>query len=78
MWLIMRGAMTTRIRRLHRTYYLPSMTAIATAIYENDGDYPPDTPLRDQLAGRNVSLEHILTRWSEAPRPTGSTASCMT
>ena len=51
MWLIMRGAMTTRIRRLHRTYYLPSMTAIATAIYENDGDYPPDTPLRDQLAG---------------------------
>ena len=31
MWLIMRGALTEKIRRLHRTYYLPSMTAIATA-----------------------------------------------
>ena len=52
MWLIMRGAMTARIRRLHRTYYLPSMTAIATAIYENDGEYPPIAPFRDlQLAG---------------------------
>lgn len=52
MWLIMRGALTDRIRRLHRTYYLPSMTAIATAIYENDGDYPPSAPFRDlQLEG---------------------------
>jgi gallate dioxygenase len=33
MWLIMRGALTERIRRLHRSYYLPSMAAIATAIY---------------------------------------------
>jgi gallate dioxygenase len=52
MWLIMRGAMTDRIRRLHRTYYLPSMTAIATAIYENDGEYPPIAAFRDlQLEG---------------------------
>ena len=51
MWLIMRGAMTERIRRLHRTYYLPSMTAIATAIYENDGEYAPVAPFRDQLEG---------------------------
>ncbi len=52
MWLIMRGAMTDRIRRLHRTYYLPSMTAIATAIYENDGEYPPIAPFHDlQLEG---------------------------
>jgi gallate dioxygenase len=52
MWLIMRGAMTARIRRLHRTYYLPSMTAIATAIYENDGEYSPVPPFRDlQLEG---------------------------
>jgi len=35
MWLVVRGAMTPRIRRLHRTYYLPSMTGIATAIYED-------------------------------------------
>ena len=35
MWLVVRGAMTPRIRLLHRTYYLPSMTGIATAIYED-------------------------------------------
>jgi gallate dioxygenase len=52
MWLIMRGALTDRIRRLHRTYYLPSMTAIVTAIYENDGEYSPTAPFRDlQLEG---------------------------
>jgi len=36
MWLIMRGALSARIRRVHQSYYLPSMTAIATAIYENE------------------------------------------
>jgi gallate dioxygenase len=52
MWLIMRGALTDRIRRVHRTYYLPSMTAIATAIYENDEEYPDIAPAHDvQLDG---------------------------
>ncbi len=41
MWLVMRGAMTPRIKRLHRSYYLPSMAGIATAIYE-DVDATPD------------------------------------
>jgi gallate dioxygenase len=36
MWLIMRGALSPKIRKLHQSYYLPSMTGIATAIYEND------------------------------------------
>jgi gallate dioxygenase len=36
MWLVMRGAMSARIKRLHRDYYLPSMTGIATAVYENE------------------------------------------
>jgi gallate dioxygenase len=35
MWLVMRGALSAQVRRLHRSYYLPSMTGIATAIYEN-------------------------------------------
>jgi gallate dioxygenase len=35
MWLIMRGAMARRLDCLHRTYYLPSMAGIATAIYED-------------------------------------------
>ena len=38
MWLVMRGAMAPRLKRLHRTYYLPSMAGIATAIYENETD----------------------------------------
>ncbi len=44
MWLVMRGAMTPKVRCLHRSYYLPSMTGIATAIYE-DVD-----PVRDEEA----------------------------
>ncbi len=36
MWLIMRGAMSSHIKCLHKDYYLPSMTGIAVALYEND------------------------------------------
>jgi gallate dioxygenase len=36
MWLVMRGALSSRIRKLHQSYYLPSMTGIATAIYEDE------------------------------------------
>jgi gallate dioxygenase len=35
MWLVMRGAMSSNVRKTHQSYYLPSMTGIATAIYEN-------------------------------------------
>jgi len=35
MWLAMRGALSAQVHNPHRTYYLPSMTGIATAIYEN-------------------------------------------
>jgi len=41
MWLIMRGALSANIKSLHRSYYLPSMTGIATAIYENEAIEPP-------------------------------------
>lgn len=34
MWLVMRGALASQVTCLHRDYYLPSMTGIATAIYE--------------------------------------------
>ena len=40
MWLIMRGALSATIKCLHRSYYLPSMTGIATAIYENEAIAP--------------------------------------
>lgn len=45
MWLIMRGALSAKVRKLHQTYYLPSMTAIATVIYEDDStEAPAETP----------------------------------
>src|SRR5262249_37518919 len=48
MWLVMRGAMAPRVKCLHRTYYLPSMAGIATAIYEDDG------PATDRAAGEKT------------------------
>jgi gallate dioxygenase len=34
MWLVMRGALPAKVECRHRSYYLPSMAGIATAIYE--------------------------------------------
>jgi gallate dioxygenase len=52
MWLVMRGAMSAHIRRLHRTYYLPSMTGIATAIYEDvDATFDPAANARAREHG---------------------------
>jgi gallate dioxygenase len=57
MWLVMRGALSASIRKVHQSYYLPSMTGIATAVYENEAA-PPITPdaaylahIHHQLAG---------------------------
>lgn len=58
MWLVMRGALAAQVSCLHRSYYLPSMTGIATAIYEpEESGLPPATVQRHrqrmaaQLAG---------------------------
>jgi gallate dioxygenase len=40
MWLIMRGALSAKVKKLHQAYYLPSMTPIATLIYENASSEP--------------------------------------
>jgi len=36
MWLIMRGALAPKVKKVHSAYYLPSMTPIVTLIYEDD------------------------------------------
>ena len=36
MWLVMRGALSSNVKKIHQSYYLPSMTALATALYENE------------------------------------------
>jgi gallate dioxygenase len=38
MWLIMRGALTPKVRKVHQSYCLPSMTATATVIYEDTAE----------------------------------------
>lgn len=50
MWLIMRGALTSHVKKIHQSYYLPSMTAIATVIYENDADDSAGESLTDYRA----------------------------
>jgi gallate dioxygenase len=50
MWLIMRGALSKQVRKLHQAYYLPSMTPIATVIYENDSNDPVDESVADYRA----------------------------
>jgi gallate dioxygenase len=65
MWLVMRGALSAQVKKVHQSYYLPSMTGIATAVYEN-------------LAGEPVAGEvarhraHMATQLAGAERLTGT------
>jgi len=42
MWLLMRGALSPQVKKLHQTYYLPSMTPIASLVFEDLGDKPEE------------------------------------
>jgi len=46
MWLIMRGALSANVKKIHQSYYLPSMTALATAVYENQAKEPTEEAKR--------------------------------
>jgi len=61
MWLIMRGAMAPKIKKLHQSYYLPSMTALATAIYEDDGPATSTDPkkFREHMQHELVGAEKL-------------------
>ena len=63
MWLVMRGALSANVKCLHRTYYLPSMTGIATAIYENDAVEPMTDVQTEYLRhiGRQLAGAEALT-----------------
>jgi gallate dioxygenase len=41
MWLIMRGALSATVRKVHSSYYLPSMTGIGTLVLENESAEVP-------------------------------------
>jgi gallate dioxygenase len=50
MWLIMRGALSATVRKVHQSYYLPSMTGLATAIYENQAEAPSERERQEHRA----------------------------
>jgi gallate dioxygenase len=49
MWLIMRGALSANVKKVHESYYLPTMTGLATAIYENESIQPMTETTKDYL-----------------------------
>jgi gallate dioxygenase len=55
MWLTMRGALPANVTCRHRSYYLPSMTGIATAVYEVPDDAPDTAGVERQR--RHVARE---------------------
>ena len=59
MWLIVRGALSASVKRVHSSYYLPSMTAIATAIYENQGEPIPASLAEETRAKAGHQLAGI-------------------
>lgn len=52
MWLIMRGALSTQVKRVHKATYAPSMTNIATLVFEDLGGEP-------DVASVEVHRKHI-------------------
>ena len=62
MWLIMRGALSARVRKLHSTYYLPSMTPIVTVIYEDDAPAAgaqSEADFRERIARELAGIEKL-------------------
>jgi gallate dioxygenase len=59
MWLIMRGALSKEVETTHQTYYLPSMTPIASMILEERSDESSDESNTDYLKRINHELDGI-------------------
>jgi gallate dioxygenase len=60
MWLIMRGALSANVKKVHSSFYLPSMTGIGTLVLENESVNVPGAvnerhraKMGEQLAGAN-------------------------
>lgn len=63
MWLLMRGALSEQVEKLHQSYFLPSMTAIATMLFKDLGDATPppesDEALRTRATRELAGVEEI-------------------
>jgi gallate dioxygenase len=61
-WLIMRGALSANVNVLHKDYYLPSMTGIATLLLENQSREVPVDVLqrhRDHINHQMAGVEKL-------------------
>ncbi|MES3022858.1 MAG: gallate dioxygenase [Pseudomonadota bacterium] len=59
MWLIMRGALSANVRKVHSSYYLPSMTGIGTLVLENDSVAVPGQANERHRQRMGVQLDGI-------------------
>ncbi|RJT43223.1 gallate dioxygenase [Rahnella woolbedingensis] len=62
MWLVMRGALSANVKKMHQAYYLPSMTGIATLILENqsrEAPYDVQQRQRDKIAQQLAGVEKL-------------------
>ena len=60
MWLIMRAALSSNVKKVHQSYYLPTMTGLATAIYENEAAEPaPNGAHLDQMRAQLAGIEKL-------------------
>lgn len=62
MWLIMRGALSDKVNKVHSASYLPSMTNIATVIFEDLGTQPSEKELeehRQHIVHELVGVEKL-------------------
>ena len=59
MWMMMRGALSEKVEKTHQTYYLPSMTPIASLVFEERSKEQPAESNSDYLARINKQLKGI-------------------
>jgi gallate dioxygenase len=58
-YLIMRGALSDKVKKVHQAYTVPSMTAIGTLVFENLADEPDPTEQEAQRQHINHQLNGI-------------------
>ena len=62
MWLVMRGALSGQVNKVHQSYYLPTMTGLATAIYEDQSVPVPvdtDRTYRQHIQQQTAGIEEL-------------------
>ena len=62
MWLIMRGALSPTARKIHQSYYLPSMTPIAAMVFEDEPEAASDESVeayRERIGHEWAGIERL-------------------